>query len=678
MMNSARTTRASDQFAVMAVAAGVGVLAAIVVLGSSAPKLLVAAPIGAIGLVLAAQRPLVTLVVMVAIETTNAAGVLTPQTHIPIFQASMALGLLAIGLGLRDQQLRERLNRWTGICAGLVAVFLATQLVATIDSASVSASLSDVRRNALDLLFLLIVMVLIQMTARPWTVATTVVVCLAALSLLTVVDYLFFGGTASFGGFSTLTTADAELATTPRYAGPTSDSNFWGRHLVMGLPLAAALLTRAARSGHRKAAACWCLAIFAIFAGIYLTQSRGTFLAAGAAIAVWFLASERSVRKRGLSLLPLVLILLAVPGVGNRLVLALRQIAGGKDSGHVDPSLVGRLAAQEQAAMMWHQRPFFGFGPGTFPGEVTHFADLVPTAVRWPPDGAHNLYLQLAGESGLFGLLGWSVMILGFLAIPILRIIAQPRSSDRVLAAAASAAIVGWSVASIGLHLSYLRLLAVILALAGALAPTWPVPAGAVRTLLRGVAVWAAAVLVGSGAFWAYLSVASSPAARATQRLTLVPDGPADGWYSYALDIRSRIELLPTFAILLREPSSQVTINADVVRGLLSFTATADTADQARDEVQIAVGQAANILSGSLGYHQYSLEPVDSMRIVPARQTSRVTSVVAAGIGTGTAVVTAAVLSTLIRRRRPEDSPISEVSEGPAFDDVWDESNAAR
>ena len=93
-------------------------------------------------------------------------------------------------------------------------------------------------------------------------------------------------------------------------------------------------------------------------------------------------------------------------------------------------------------------------------------------------------------------------------------------------------------------------MLAVMLALAGALAPSWPAPAEAVRTLLRGAVVWFVAAFIGFGASWSYRSVNSSDAARATQRLTLVPVGPIDGWYAYALDIGSRIEM-PTFAILL-------------------------------------------------------------------------------------------------------------------------------
>ncbi|PRC58023.1 polymerase, partial [Mycobacterium sp. ITM-2017-0098] len=74
----------------------------------------------------------------------------------------------------------------------------------------------------------------------------------------------------------------------------------------------------------------------------------------------------------------------------------------------------------------------------------------------------------------------------------------------------------------------------------------------------------------------------------ARQSVTLVPVGPIDGWYAYALDVRSRGFLLPTFAHLLEDPDSPVDINADPVRGVLIFKTTAHDLDRARDDIQIA------------------------------------------------------------------------------------------
>ncbi len=652
MTGSIRNMPQSGEIAAMALVGGAAAVAAVAMFGSHGPLLVIAALIGGVGLVFAARRPHVALIVMVAIEVSNLSGVMEQHGNIPVFQGSMALGVLAVGLGLRDPVLRARLNTWTVICAGLLALFLATQCVATIGSSELGESLSAIRRTGIDVVFLLLVLMLAQMTARPWSVAITVVTVLALLSVLTVIDYAVFGGSTSFGGFSIVTTSSGELVTTPRYGGPLPDSNFWGRHLIMGLPLAAALLTRSLRESNKPAATAVVAAILALLAGIYLTQSRGTFVSAGIAMAVWFVASERSVRRWGLASLPAVLALFFVPGVGNRLQDMLRQMSQGEANGHVDPSLLGRLAAQEQAAMMWSERPYFGFGPGTFAGEVINFAGRVSTAVREPNLAAHNLYLQLLAESGVFGLIGWSVMIMGFLSVLVLRIIAQPRSRDRVLVAALVAAIIGWSISSAGLHLSYFRTFAVVLATVAAVAPPWPVPAATLRRFARDGGVWLAAAAVGGAIFWGYVAANSSPVYRASQHMTLVPARPVNGWYSYALDVRSRIELLPTMARVLHDERSSVTIDADAVRGLLTFTAKADNPTQARDELQRAAAVAGNRLSQVNGYDQYLLQVIGSMQITDTRDHTTTTVFIAIAVGAIGGLVAGLSLSAFLDRRR--------------------------
>ncbi len=652
---STTPTKPANEIAGMVLAAGVATLGALTVLGSHNPLLLVVAPIGGIGLIFAARRPVLAVITMVVAEVTNVSGVLAPHANIPIFQASLLLGLLAVGFALRDPDIRSRLNSWTAICAGLLAVYVATQAVATIGSVDLAVSLAGMRRTVLDCVFVMLVMVLIQLTQRPWTVAAAIVVPLALLSILTVIDQFVFGGTMSFGGFSTVTTASGEQITTLRFGGPLPDSNFWGRHLVMGLPLAAALLTRALRSGLRFAVTVWVVAVIALLAGVYLTQSRGTFLAAGAAIAVWFIASDRSVRRRGVLMLPLALVFLALPGIGNRLVVALNDVTQAHVNSNVDPSVLARLAAQQEAWMMFEERPYFGFGPVTFPGQVIDFADRVSLAVREPTNAPHNLYAEFAAESGVTGLLGWAVLILGFLTVTVLGI--RTRSHDRVLVAAVCAAIVAWSVASIGLHMAYFRTFGVVLALAGGVAPAWPVPAETVCRFLRDVAGWFVAGLVGLSAFWLAFSASSSPAVAASQRMTLLPVGPTDGSYSYALDVRSRVEMLPTFAIMLHDPRSPVELTADPVRGVMTFSTTASRADTARDDIQLAVAYAETVLHSSIGYQQYSLRAVDSMRLVPAHERSSLAPFVAVAVGAGSALLVGLALTRVVAKRRRSGDP---------------------
>ncbi len=651
-----RSAPSPGEYAAMALVAGAATFGAIVMFGSRNPLLLLAATVGGLGLVFAARRPVFALAVIVVIELSNLSGVLDQYGRIPVFQASMLLGVVTIGLALRDPELRGRLNVWTAICAGLAGIFLATQLVSVVGSVDAAVSLASLRRTAIDLAFLLIVLILTQMTGRPWLVAALIVVVLVALSVLTVINQVGYGGSTSFGGFSIVTTSSGEDVTTLRYGGPLPDSNFWGRHLIMGLPMAAALLTRSLRASQRLVAVAWGFSIAALLAGIYLTQSRGTFLSAAIAMVVWFLVCERPVRRWGLVSLPLAFGLVLVPGVGNRLQKMFSEISQGQDSGHIDPSLLGRLAAQQQAGMMWDERPLFGFGPGTFPGQVFNFAGRVATAQLEAPDGAHNTYLSLAAESGLLGITGWVVMVVGFLAVLALRNTALPRSSDRVLVAALIAAIIGWSVSSAWLHLAYFRTFAVVLAMVAAVAPAWPMPAEVLRKFWRAAGVWLMAGIVGFAVFWAYLAATGLPKVQAVQRATLTPAIPTDGWYAYALDIRSRMELLPTFAVVLREEKSPVSIDADSVRGLLVFTAEADTAAQARDELQVAVAQAGNRLSDSVGFNQYVLQGIGSMQLTRVRDRSTV--IAGIGLGVAAGLVTGLTLSSVTaRRRRPEAPP---------------------
>ncbi|MCH9699945.1 MAG: polymerase, partial [Actinomycetia bacterium] len=182
-----RSTKPANEGPGLLVGAGIATLGALLMLGSRNPALLIVAPLAGVGLVFAARRPLLAVIIMVVLEVSNASGVLGPR-GIPLFQASMLLGVLAVGFALRDPQARSRLNAWTGICAGFFAIYMATQAVAMIGTVDMAASLAGMYRMVVDILFVMVLLLLTQMTARPWAVAAAVVLPLAALSVLTVIN----------------------------------------------------------------------------------------------------------------------------------------------------------------------------------------------------------------------------------------------------------------------------------------------------------------------------------------------------------------------------------------------------------------------------------------------------------------------------------------------------------
>lgn len=592
---------------------------------------------------------------MVVAEVTNVSEVATQYTSAPLFKASVALGALTLLAALRDPVARARLNRWTVVGAGLIGVYVAGQLIALVGSVDDVASTAVMWRMAVDLAFLMIILMLAQVTGKPWAVAMAVAATLAFLSLLSIASYLT-GGQETFGGLAQISAAKGELITTQRYAGPYGDSNFWGRLLVLGLPMGWALAQRAARAGHRLRQVAWLLCSGIMLIGAYLTQSRGTLLAAGAAVVIWFIASGKPAR---LALIPpAVLAAFLVPGIGNRVVALFNDLFGGQRRYDVDPSVLGRKASQEMAWQMFQQRPVFGFGPGTFGDEVDYYTDRVTTAVSEGLVAPHNLYAQLLAESGVIGLITWLVMVGGVVTILALRIASDPKSVDRALAAATLTGVITWSLASIFLHLAYFRSFAIVLALACALGPDKTVSPAVIRGMVRTTTLWAVAVAVGAAVAAGTMLMASTPAVRASQKVIMMPVGPLDGWASYAMNVRSRGPFLPTMAEIMHNTDAPAEIDTDPIRGIATFSVTASDDDAAKRKLANALAVARTRISDDVGPAQYTVNAVTDVHLERTSVRSRLALLYAAGWGLAAMVLVRLLLGWIENRFWPRATAV--------------------
>ncbi|MUM31052.1 hypothetical protein [Mycolicibacterium sp. CBMA 361] len=159
------------------------------------------------------------LIVMVVTEVANLSEVASTFDSAPVFKAVMALGAITLVAALRNPQARARLNRWTVVGAALVGTYFAGQVIAMLDAFDAAAAQEVMWRSVVDLAYLLIILMLIQVTGRPWTVAATAAATVAVLALLTVLNYAS-GGHQTFGGLALISEAKGELITTARYTGP--------------------------------------------------------------------------------------------------------------------------------------------------------------------------------------------------------------------------------------------------------------------------------------------------------------------------------------------------------------------------------------------------------------------------------------------------------------------------
>ncbi|MFN8174367.1 MAG: O-antigen ligase family protein [Solirubrobacteraceae bacterium] len=236
-----------------------------------------------------------------------------------------------------------------------------------------------------------------------------------------------------------------------RAAGPFGESNFFALSLAALLPLA---IYNISRPRWRR----W-LGIGAavtILAGILAAGSRGGFLTAGFAVAVFGLAAgRREVRIGALAVIAVAFLLLPV--------------FGAQVTSSTSRSVSGRATENQIAIAQFGDHPIAGVGPDQYPVLYRDYARKIgndPRSEREP----HSLPLEIAAEQGLIGLLGW----IGAIAI-VVRFAWARGVWDTMLGRAMLVACATWMFGSIFLHAGLLRLLfmlvGAVLALAGAAGP---------------------------------------------------------------------------------------------------------------------------------------------------------------------------------------------------------------
>ncbi|MCX5695229.1 MAG: O-antigen ligase family protein [Candidatus Omnitrophica bacterium] len=182
-----------------------------------------------------------------------------------------------------------------------------------------------------------------------------------------------------------------------------SHYNAFGGYLVVVLSLVSALLL-ANNYSRLKTNSLSALAILSTTA-IILTFSRGSWLAMFISFIFMTILSERNL-KRLIPVFLVIIILFLFPIFHERLFLTFK--AGG-DSDRFRYWLV--------AWKMINEHPFFGMGLGTF---MANFPKFLPTAnISY----AHNCYLQIWAETGIFALFSFGGFIVSVVYFGIKRFI---------------------------------------------------------------------------------------------------------------------------------------------------------------------------------------------------------------------------------------------------------------
>lgn len=206
-----------------------------------------------------------------------------------------------------------------------------------------------------------------------------------------------------------------ELNASNRARGPVDEPNRFAQILLMVAPLGLVLGLNAFR---RRQALLAGGSLLLMLGGVLLTYSRGAFLALlGLLVLCAPLHLIRPRRIVGVVLTCAILTPLVFPGYAARIG-SLGGVAGlfGKADVQADGATRGRTTEMLSALAAYLDHPLLGVGPGQYvPYYSVHYQSLPEISIRelTVPRRAHNLYLEVAAETGTLGLVI-------FMAIPLL------------------------------------------------------------------------------------------------------------------------------------------------------------------------------------------------------------------------------------------------------------------
>lgn len=448
----------------LAVAAGLA--AGAVVVGAADPVLVVSGVAGLAAAVAVMLHPEAGLPIIAAFAVLRLADVATdfhgaPSTFTPL------IALLIAAVVVRWLTTAER-PAGAGRVAVLVGPFVLVAIGSLVWAANAAASTKAAEFLIKDAIVAVIAGLLLHRADDLTRTVWAVVACGGAVATVTTAQFLLGAFDTTMLGFaqSEVLNIVGEVDDV-RISGPIGDPNFYAQLLVMVVPLAYERWRRAPTAPGRALGA-W--ATVAAGASTVFTFSRGGAVALGVVtlmVLVRFRPSKAMVV--GAVAAAVLVIPLLPPGYVQRLT-TLDQV--GSVNATTDASIRGRTSVVKAGGAMLSDRPLFGIGYGGFGDAYPEYARDLGIELKSESREAHNLYVEIASETGIAGVAAFFVLVAGA-AVSIGSARRRFRSLGRDdldgIGYALGAALVGYLITSIFLHMAFARFVWLLIGIAIAL-----------------------------------------------------------------------------------------------------------------------------------------------------------------------------------------------------------------
>ena len=376
------------------------------------------------------------------------------------------IGLLIAAILLQWVRTREIQKGW-GRALLLVLSYglvIFTSLLYAADFTTASAVVSDFAKNGV-ITILLVILIQNRVTFRRslWVIVFAGIFT----GTISVIQYLTKTFTNSYGGFGQAQILNIVTGTEDyRISGPIGDPNFYAQILVVIVPLAFFFMVTEKKLLLRAAAA-WSLAVSSL--SIIFTFSRGGAIA----LAIVFAGIVLYLRPRPLKVILIALLVIGVfavlPEQYTARMSTLTELVTGETDVREEVSIRGRMSELLVAWEMFTDHPVLGVGVGNYPLYYQSYSRRIGLDPRTENREPHNLFLEVASETGLVGLLVFGLVLI-FSYREILR--ARSRLSkaglktDAGLVVMLGISLTGYLTAALFIHGAYPRYLWLLIGLA--------------------------------------------------------------------------------------------------------------------------------------------------------------------------------------------------------------------
>lgn len=425
------------------------------------PLIVVVALLGLLGALAVLAAPEIGLLALVFASYLNLSDVLLRRFGGPFSLMDLLVPLLTVAVLVQCFWQRRTLTDWQRPALLVAAYGLAgvLSLFAALDSGS---TLEGLMRLAKDGLVVILAVILIQRAATLRRVLWALLAAGMLMATISVHQHMSGNFGSDYWGLAAEPVSYvASEGVAHRVVGPIGDPNYYGMILLVLVPIA---VDRFSGSRGFVARVLALAALVVCSLAIVFTYSRGALVAL--LIMVALLTIVRRPRPRHLLAALAVAALLSplVPGAYVQRMETVFEKMGtvvstltrpSEAAGISDSSFRGRLSENMVAVRMFLDYPLTGIGLDNYPSRYQDYSQEILLDPRSGNRAPHSLYLEIASETGLAGLVAFGIILWVLIrGIVVARrsLSASELADVRGMVDAVGIAFSGWLLASLFLH----------------------------------------------------------------------------------------------------------------------------------------------------------------------------------------------------------------------------------